>query len=405
VEDEVEDEEEEEEEEEEDDYSDDNDSSSTYQPPINKRSQKKDESVKEKRNTRLNPTEGPQYQLNTLNKPTIVENTKDSKKLPTKLSSDIKNNNKKSTLLNLDSSKKKNNYSPSLSSISSLTSNTSLPRSIQSIHSNSSFNSNLAEMGESPEGDITPEEENLVRGIALLHDVISSMHDKHMVLDVENIKKEVNIYLDKENITPNEKDLYKEEINRILKALKPSWTQLITDKFINNLTQNMFTSTSINAKKEREYKKSVKGILYKSFLKNDPNLRYIMQIIGGIGDTFFNVENLFAELHSIKKGDDLNDNNSRHFVDLNIKLNDKELEKVKQELEKIEESQKKKKTSNSNNIDVDDLHLLLLALDDLSTTLKNGGRIKYTKKYKKYKRKTHKKKKHIKRKTHKKKNT
>ena len=168
--------------------------------------------------------------------------------------------------------------------------------------------------------------------ITVIHHAIYNIINNTMEINKKNLEDEINrLLIDNKHVFEAKYvniDTLRENIYKLY-PLNDGNSQYIADYIVNMLTNNMFTS-KIDKKDIPQYKKYVKGLVYKPFLKNDPNLRYIIQIIGNIGSTFLNVENLFAELHNIKSGVKFDEKNSKPLIDLDIVLNEKELDKIKQ---------------------------------------------------------------------------
>jgi hypothetical protein len=158
---------------------------------------------------------------------------------------------------------------------------------------------------------------------------------------------ENNEISDEKKKIPDEKlEILNSTIKKVLNALKkdwtlPSWIETFKSWLFKHNNAEYLTLKKLGINR---YKKNIKGFIYKSFLENDPNLRYLIAVSGADEGTLSSVENAFVEL---KKGinEDFNgEENSKKILDYDIIYNQKKIkneEEIAQGKKEAEEKEKK----------------------------------------------------------------
>jgi hypothetical protein len=197
----------------------------------------------------------------------------------------------------------------------------------------------------------------------VLYDIEKYINELPKSTPIESIDPIFKFLLNSDNtINNDEKNIVMSTSKTVLNTLKndwtlPSWIRTFKSWLLkyNDADYLKFKKLGIN-----QYKKNIKGFIYKSFLENDPNFRYLISVSGADEGTLSSVENAFIEL---KKGTD-NDFESEDFLDHDIIYNQKniknaeEIAKGKKEAEtkgtassggKKSKSRKKKQYKKSHN--------------------------------------------------------
>jgi len=166
----------------------------------------------------------------------------------------------------------------------------------------------------------------------VLYDIEKYINELPKYTPIESIDPIFKFLLNSDNtINNDEKNIVMSTSKTVLNTLKndwtlPSWIRTFKSWLLkyNDADYLKFKKLGIN-----QYKKNIKGFIYKSFLENDPNFRYLISVSGADEGTLSSVENAFIEL---KKGTDIKSNGfkSEDFLDHDIIYNQKNIKNAEE---------------------------------------------------------------------------
>jgi hypothetical protein len=154
-----------------------------------------------------------------------------------------------------------------------------------------------------------------------------------LLLDKTYVEEFFPFLLDtNKNIVDDKKKILLTKVNKVLEILDsdlsiPSWIEYFKSWLYTYKNKDYELLNKMGIKR---YKKNIKGIIYKAFLENDPNLKYLISVTGTDEDPISSVENTFAELKSTNNNTldlKLNENNSEDFLNQTITTNQYKLKK------------------------------------------------------------------------------
>jgi len=154
-----------------------------------------------------------------------------------------------------------------------------------------------------------------------------------LLVNTNYVKGSLPFLLDaNNNIVDDRKKLLLSKVNKVLEILDSDWSIPSWIEYFKSWLSiyNDEESKRLHKMGITRYKKNIKGLVYKSFLENDPNLKYLITMTESDDDPIRTIENTIAEFKSINDetlGLKLNKNNSEVFLNETITSNKYKLKK------------------------------------------------------------------------------
>jgi hypothetical protein len=176
---------------------------------------------------------------------------------------------------------------------------------------------------------------------------------EEMLVPPYNDVKQYAFLFENDEMPEEKKEILFSTIKKVLNALKkdwtlPSWIETFKSWLFKYNDAEYLTLKKLGINR---YKKNIKGFIYKSFLENDPNLRYLIAVSGADEGTLSSVENAFIELKNGINEDFNEDKKSKKILDYDIIYNQKKI-KNWEEIAKEEKEAKEKEEKEEENAKV-----------------------------------------------------